>query len=961
MNAEIICIAAELLPEEHSSFITAYISKKLFELGHRTTFETVCPPDKAEIESRLSTAFGRSDLIIILGGIEPETNSIAKTSLSSFAKIPLVASEEALASVKSYCSSIGVEPTPEQLSTSIILKGASVFKNELGLSVGLSVKTESAQVFLLPYAEGELTHMFEAFVAPALSPYGISAAHTVNVVGLSEENIENMLSKLNGRSEYAINIERHGAEYAVRISAVADTKEKAEIICSKAVASVKFALGKSAYAVDSNGIQFETVKLLREKGLTVSTAESCTAGMVSEMLTDVGGSSEVFEYGISAYSNRIKTEILKVPEEVLNKYSAISYETAKAMATNVRALSGATLGIGITGNAGPTASENKPVGLVYVALADEQTYIVKELHFPSDLGREEIRCAAAATALDLVRCYTLSYPDGMAGMMKYTPNPELIPSAKPEIIETPTEPIFVVEKEPVEEAEKEPSENTEKETDVLPSFTMVFDRDTDEDFFDETMSEEYKFTKGFSIREPLENIKSKSVGFFKNLIPIKGDSPKKLALKIGFFVSLIVFITSATVLWTQLTGDEEQRDIIMQAQEKWHTTLAPETFDNTEAFEPFYEKNEDIKGWITIGGTKVDNPIYQTTDNDYYLTHNMYKEKSRYGALFFDYRCDLSLENPSQNLTVYGHEMKDGSMFGTLKNYKSLSQYKQNPTFTVSTPDKTNTYKIFSVMVVNAKPEDDNGYLFNYTTPSFSSQKAFLKWIDEARERSIISTDIDVAPRDKVITLVTCINDFDDARFVIMARLTRENESTHVASSTAALNPNPRYPKAWYDKRGQSGYVDPNSSATEDTVSQDISSVTSSENLVSDSSSGAISSVEQPTSSAISSEALESKPASSQATSSQVASSQTTSSQATSSQAASSQAAPGQTTSGQTTSSQPASGQTTSSQTTSSQATSSQATSSQATSSQATSSQAASSNAVSSTASQTVNSSAPQN
>ena len=912
MNAEIICIAAEHLPEEHFGFLTAYISKKLFELGHRTTFESLCSPDKSEIESKLSLALGRSDLVIILGGIEPETNSVAKTAVSSFTKIPLVASEEALSSVKDYCSKINIEPTAAQLATGIILKDSTVFRNELGLSVGLSVDTESARILLLPNAEGELTHMFESFVAPTLSHIGISSTHTVNVIGLSEESIESTLSKLSGRSEYAINIEKHGAEYAVRVSAVSGTKEKAEAVCSKAVASVKFALGKSAYAVDSEGIQFETVKLLREKGLTVSTAESCTAGMVSEMLTDVGGSSEVFEYGISAYSNRIKTEILKVPEEVINNYSAISFETAKAMATNVRALSGATLGIGITGNAGPAASENKPVGLVYVALADELNYIVKELQFPSDLTREEIRVAAATTALDLVRCYSLSYPDGMAGMMKYTPNPELFKAAKPEKIEVKEEFVPVITNETLNE--------TPENTDSVANYTLIFDRDTDEDFFDDAVAEEYKFTKGFSIREPLENLKTKLIGFFKSIFPMKDDSPKKIAIKIGFFVSLAVFITSASVIWTQLTGDEEQRDIIMNAQNEWHSNLiTPGATDNLEAFEPFYEKNEDVRGWITIGGTQVDNPIYQAADNDYYLTHNMYREESRYGALFFDYRCDTSAENQSQNLTVYGHEMKDGSMFGTLKNYKGLSQYKQNPTFTVSTMNKTATYKIFSVMVINAKPEDDNGYLFNYTTPNFTSQKAFLKWIEEARERSIITTDIDIQAHDKVITLVTCINDFDDARFVIMARLTRENESPKVTTSAATLNPNPRYPKAWYDKRGLDGYVDPNSS-TEEISSENSASDTYSDQAVSDSDSNLSSDPNQ----------------NDAATSSQATSSQATSSQATSSQATSSQA-------------------------TSSQATSSQATSSQAASSQDTSSQAVSSDPVSNAEVQTVTSSQPQN
>lgn len=874
MNAEIICIAADNLPEEHSGFLTSYISKKLFELGHRTTFEKVCAPEKSEVEAQMKLALGRSDLVIVLGGIEPETNSIAKTVLSNLTDIPLSASEEALDSVRNYCRSLGVEPTPEHLSASITLKGATVFKNELGLCPGLCVETASSKVLLLPYAKGELSHMFDAFISPLLCLNGISATHTVNVIGLSAEAIEKALKGLSGRSEYAINIEKHQSEYAVRISTVADTKEEAEAVCSKAVASVKFALGKSAYAIDSNGIQYEAVKLLREKGLTVSTAESCTAGMVSEMLTDVGGSSAVFEYGISAYSNRIKSEVLRIPESIIEKYSAISYETAKLMAINIRALSGATLGIGITGNAGPAPSENKPVGLVFVALADSESYIVKELNLSSALDRDEIRSIAASEALDLVRRYALSHPDTLAGMKKYEPI-SFVP-AKTEIKHEP-----VVETDLIREETSAATSRLEKlaeETSQLtPEYTMVFDRESDENYFDENMAQEYEFTKGFRIPNIFENINikdkvNKVAALFKGIFPSKADSPKKITLKIAFFISLIAFITSASVLWYQLSGDEQQRDIIMQAQTEWHSNTGPENTDASAAFEPLYEKNEDIKGWITIGGTMVDNPIYQTTDNDYYLTHNMYKEKSRYGALFFDYRCNLSAEEPSQNLTVYGHEMKDGSMFGTLKKYKSLSFYKQNPSIDVALLEKKLSYKIFSVMVLNATPEDDNGYIYNYTAPSFSSQKSFLSWINEARERSIINTDVDVKANDQIITLVTCINDFDNARFVIMGRLVRENEDSRVDTQNAALNPNPRYPQAWYDKRGLEGYVDPNSSedASSDTVSStDTSSDKAETDTASDTVTSDVSSENAPVSSTV---PQSSSPATSNPTSSAAAS-----------------------------------------------------------------------------------------
>ncbi len=823
MNSEIICVAADNLPEEHSGFLTSYISKKLFELGHRTTFESVAAPDRNELYSLMEKALSRSDLIFILGGIEPESSSAAKTALAAVTGAELTASEEALRSVKEYCMSIGREPSTEQLSAAIMPKGAEVFKNELGLCPGLAVDYKGKKIVLLPSTEGELTHMFEAYVAPLLSPHGVNVSHTVNIIGLSEEELENKLSSVSGRSEYTLTVKRRGAELALWISAVANSKAAAEAICMKAVAAVKFALGRAAYAVDSKGLQFEVVSLLRDKGLTVSTAESCTAGMVSEMLTDVGGSSKVFEYGISAYSNRIKNEVLGVDSEILEKYSAISAETAKHMAINVRVIGKADIGIAITGNAGPAPSEGKPVGQVFVAIADGSSYIVKELSLSASLSRDEIRERASLEALELVRRYTLSYPDGMNGMINYTPR-AVTPAASAAPAEDNS---FIL---PVSNQGADNSSEAIKAASIIEenSFAydnkaIVFDRETDSDFIGNIDSEEYNFANKGMLAEGLKNLLRSLSSFFSGIFPVKGDSAKRVFVKISFLVSLLTFVTSAVLLFMQLTADNEQRELLTTAQEEWVFDNQREEDNTFTAFNPLQEKNEDVRGWISISGTKVNNPIYQTTDNEYYLTHNMYKEKSRYGALFFDYRCKTGVAT-SQNLIVYGHEMRDGSMFGTLKSFKSLSFYKVNPTISLTLLEKQTQFKIFAVMVINADPTDDNGYMFNYITPSFKSQTAFLEWVAEAKERSIINTNVDVAADDQVLTLVTCINEFDNARFVIMGRMVREGEDSSVDVSSATLNPNPRYPQAWYDKRGLAGYATSSETEAEDTASDTDSS-----------------------------------------------------------------------------------------------------------------------------------------
>ena len=146
--------------------------------------------------------------------------------------------------------------------------------------------------------------------------------------------------------------------------------------------------------------------------------------------------------------------------------------------------------------------------------------------------------------------------------------------------------------------------------------------------------------------------------------------------------------------------------------------------------------------------------------------------------------------------------MKNGSMFANLTKYKSLSFYKENPTIEFSTLYKKNTYKIYSVFVLNASKADDNDYIYNISRKSFLNDADFDSWSDEAYQRSIINTGVDVKNGDNIITLVTCVYDFDDARLVVMARETREDEEPTVDTSKSTANPSPRYPKRWYDDRG---------------------------------------------------------------------------------------------------------------------------------------------------------------
>ena len=300
----------------------------------------------------------------------------------------------------------------------------------------------------------------------------------------------------------------------------------------------------------------------------------------------------------------------------------------------------------------------------------------------------------------------------------------------------------------------------------------------------------------------MKHAKEKDSFFYKlylSYIPNGRDNIKQIFIKVFFLISLTVFIVSAAYITNYFLSARHQDSIIEQARSVWH-----ETADEPElsVIEQLLQENSDFKGWITVPNTKIDNPIYQTDNNDFYLTHNQQKQKSAYGALFFDSKNVITESETDKNLVIYGHHMKNGSMFANLTKYKELSFYKQNPTVEFATLYGNGTYKVYAAFVLNASKADDNDYIYNISRKSFIDDNDFDSWVNEARERSLINTGVDVKNGDNIITLVTCTYDFDNARFVVMARETREGEEPSVDTLKATANSSPRYPKRWYDDRG---------------------------------------------------------------------------------------------------------------------------------------------------------------
>ncbi len=302
-------------------------------------------------------------------------------------------------------------------------------------------------------------------------------------------------------------------------------------------------------------------------------------------------------------------------------------------------------------------------------------------------------------------------------------------------------------------------------------------------------------------------------GIYNSYIPNNKDNLKQIILKVLFIICFIALIVSSVYIINYFWQANRQDSIIDDSRELWHNISKVETEENV-TFEPeavtdpyaevkaiMLKENSDFKGWITIDGTQVDNPIYQTNNNDFYLNRNQKKQYSAYGALYFDYENKITEEETDKNLVIYGHEMKNGSMFGSLKKLKNLNFYKEHPTVNFFTLYDSGTYKIYSIFLLNSVKADDDNYIYNIYRNNFLDETDFNIWASESKQRSIINTNVDVQLGDDIITLVTCSNDFENARLVVMARKTREGEDTAVNTASATVNPNVRYPKRWYDER----------------------------------------------------------------------------------------------------------------------------------------------------------------
>ena len=402
-NAEILCVGTEILIGDIVNTNAAFISEKLALMGISQYYQAAVGDNPHRLENAIRGALERCDLLIMSGGLGPTYDDLTKETAAKCMGRKLLLNEEALERMKEMFAFRGRVMTKNNEKQAYIPEGSAVFQNGAGTAPGCAIEDfENGKiVIMLPGPPFELKKMFTEQVMPYLQRFTDTCfvSKNVNIFGMGESEVESHLKELmEGSANPSIAPYCGDGEVRLRVTASAKTTEECELMVTGAIERIKTsAVSHVIYGVDTT-----LAKALVEKysalGKTVAVAESCTGGLISKRITDVSGSSAVLGYGAVTYANEAKVKLLSVKPETLEKYGAVSEQTASEMALGVRALSGADVGIATTGIAGPGGgSAEKPVGLVYLGVASEKGVRVIRLMLKGD--RDRVRILASSNAL----------------------------------------------------------------------------------------------------------------------------------------------------------------------------------------------------------------------------------------------------------------------------------------------------------------------------------------------------------------------------------------------------------------------------------------------------------------------------------------------------------------------------------------------------------------------------------
>lgn len=412
-TAELIAVGTELLLGNIANTDAQMISEGLSQLGINVYYHTVVGDNPQRVRDAVEIARKRADILITTGGLGPTCDDLTKVAIAQAFGKELVFHEESAQRIRDRFAALGRPITENNYQQAMIPEGATVLPNDWGTAPGVAFEADGTHVILLPGPPRECEMMFRHRAVPYLKALadGVIVSRTIKTFGIGESAAEAKLRDLMNalhNPTLAPYAKPTGTE--LRITAHAQTEEEALALIVPIEDQVKERLGDVVIGVDVSSLEEVCLALLKEKGLTVGTAESCTGGLIAKLLTDLPGSSAVFRGGVVSYCDAVKAGALGVPYDLLDQYGAVSAQVAEAMALGAREALGCDIALSATGVAGPDSDDRgNPVGLVYLGIAWAGGCHVA-VYQGGKVERERIRRQSAQTALDLLRRHLTGTP-----------------------------------------------------------------------------------------------------------------------------------------------------------------------------------------------------------------------------------------------------------------------------------------------------------------------------------------------------------------------------------------------------------------------------------------------------------------------------------------------------------------------------------------------------------------------
>jgi nicotinamide-nucleotide amidase len=406
MDAEIIAVGSEMLTAERLDTNSLYLTGELNKLGVEVVFKCVVGDHLDRLAGAIRQAAERSALGILSGGLGPTEDDLTREAAGQALKRELIFDAAISAALEERFTRSKRKMSEVNKRQAYVLEGAEVLSNDRGTAPGQWLAAAGSTVILLPGPPHELKSMFERECLPRLGklvPRQAIRTAFLRVTGMPESDLDQLISPVYKKYENPVTtILAANGDLQVHLRARCATEAEAGRLLAEVTAPIEALLGDRLYSRTGAPLEVVVGDLLRRRKATVAVAESCTGGMLGARFTSAAGSSEYFAGGFITYADALKRQLLGVPAATLQEFGAVSPETAEAMALGARARTGATYAIAITGIAGPGGgTEQKPVGLVYVAIADDAGTVVASRNFLGD--RERIRVFTAQMALDFLR------------------------------------------------------------------------------------------------------------------------------------------------------------------------------------------------------------------------------------------------------------------------------------------------------------------------------------------------------------------------------------------------------------------------------------------------------------------------------------------------------------------------------------------------------------------------------